>query len=40
MRLERDEFSFELLIVGYQFPELAEAEYDSNWHNIKIVVRS
>lgn len=30
MRLERDEFSLELLIVGYQFPELAEAEDDSN----------
>lgn len=39
MRFERDEFSFELLIVGYQFPELAEAEYDSNWLNVKIVVR-
>ena len=39
MRLERDEFSFELLIVGYQFPELADAEYDSNWLNVKIIVR-
>ena len=38
MRLERDEFSFELLIVGYQFPELADADYDSNWLNVKIIV--
>ncbi len=39
MRLERDQFCFELLIVGYQFPELAEAEYDSNWLNVKITAR-
>jgi hypothetical protein len=40
MRFERnDGVSFELLIVGYQFPDLAEAEYDSNWLNVKIVVR-
>jgi hypothetical protein len=27
------------MIVGYQFPEVAEAEYDSNWLMVKIVVR-
>ena len=40
MILDRsDDFSFELVIVGYQFPELADGEDDSNWLNVKIVVR-
>lgn len=38
MRIEHDAFCFELRIVGYQFPELAEAQDDSNWLNVKIVV--
>src|SRR5262249_16252489 len=39
MRFERDQFYFELLIVGYQFPELADAAYDSNWLNVNIGVK-
>ena len=34
-----DDFCFELLIVGYEFPEIGQAEYDSNWLDVKIVVR-
>jgi hypothetical protein len=30
--------SFALTIVGYQFPHLAQEEYDSNWLNIHIDV--
>jgi hypothetical protein len=30
--------SFELKIVGYEFPELADVEYDSNWLEIAINV--
>ena len=40
MILDRsDDFYFEMMIVGYQFPELVDAEDDSNWLNVKIVVR-
>jgi hypothetical protein len=40
MRVERrDGLSFEMSIAGYQFPKLSDAEYDSNWLNVKIEVQ-
>jgi hypothetical protein len=30
--------SFTMSLIGYQFPELEHAHYDSNWLNVKIVV--
>lgn len=36
MHLASQETSFQLTIVDYQFPELADADYDSNWLNIRI----
>ena len=27
-----------MYLVGYQFPELEDVEYDSNWLNVKIAV--
>lgn len=30
--------SFKMSLVGYQFPELEDVEYDSNWLNVKIEV--
>ncbi|NIR48477.1 hypothetical protein GWO43_08660, partial [candidate division KSB1 bacterium] len=33
-----DGSSFKLTIVGYEFPELAEAEYDSNWLQVQVDV--
>jgi hypothetical protein len=40
MKLEcKDGFAFELSIVGYEFPGLVNAEYDSNWLNVRIVAR-
>lgn len=29
---------FEMSVVGYQFPELANEDYDSNWLNMSISV--
>lgn len=31
---------FELTITGYQFPETVDDEWDSNWLNIRIDVKS
>ena len=33
-----DNCSFMMSLVGYQFPELEDVEYDSNWLNVKIAV--
>jgi hypothetical protein len=30
--------SFAMALMGYQFPELADVEFDSNWLNVKIEV--
>jgi hypothetical protein len=30
--------SFRMSLVGYQFPELEDVEFDSNWLNVKIAV--
>jgi hypothetical protein len=30
--------SFTMSLIGYQFPELEDVEYDSNWLTVKIVV--
>jgi hypothetical protein len=35
----RNDYSFKLTLMGYQFPSLKDKEYDSNWLNIKIDVR-
>jgi hypothetical protein len=39
MRLVGADGSFELTILGYQFPQLATEEYDSNWLNIRVQVQ-
>jgi hypothetical protein len=36
--VSRDGPSFELAILGYEFPELEEADYDSNWLVVRIDV--
>jgi hypothetical protein len=38
MELKVDNNSFMMSLVGYQFPELEDVEYDSNWLNVKIAV--
>jgi len=38
MELKVNNNSFMMSLVGYQFPELEDVEYDSNWLNVKIVV--
>jgi hypothetical protein len=34
--LQAENVSFKLSVVGYQFPNDATSEYDSNWLNVKI----
>jgi hypothetical protein len=38
MEVKVDNNSFTMSLVGYQFPELEDVEYDSNWLNVKIAV--
>ena len=38
MELKVNNNSFMMSVVGYQFPELEDVEYDSNWLNVKIAV--
>ena len=38
MELRVNNNSFMMSLVGYQFPELEDVEYDSNWLNVKIAV--
>src|SRR5215216_7019236 len=35
----RNDYSFKLTLIGYEFPLLKDVEYDSNWLNIRIDVR-
>src|SRR5262245_17587543 len=39
MRLEADDVHFELRIAGYQFPDDATSDYDSNWLVVEGSVR-
>jgi hypothetical protein len=39
MRLVGSEGSLELTLVGYQYPQLATAPYDSNWLNVEVRVQ-
>ena len=32
----KDNSSFEMKVMGYQYPELAHEQYDSDWLNIKM----
>ncbi len=34
----KDKSSFDMKVMGYQFPDLANEQYDSDWLNIKIDV--
>ncbi len=34
----KDKSSFEMTVMGYQFPDLVNEQYDSDWLNIKINV--
>ena len=36
MKLKNDKCSLTLTLTGYQFPELANVPYDSNWLNVKL----
>jgi hypothetical protein len=38
MRLTSDDSTFELQVVGYQFPHLEREPYDADWLNIRIDV--
>lgn len=38
MELKVNNNSFVMSLVGYQFPELEDVEYDSNWLNVKIAL--
>lgn len=38
MRLTGPDGALELVLVGYQFPQIATAEYDSNWLNVRVRV--
>ena len=35
----RNDYSFTLTLIGYQFPELKDEPYDSDWLNVRIDVR-
>ena len=35
----RNDYSFKLTLLGYQFPSLENVEYDSNWLNVRIDVQ-
>lgn len=39
MHLAGPDGSFDLTILGYQFPELAAESYDSNWLRVRAAVR-
>ena len=38
MHLQSESNSFDLTIVDYQFPEIVDGEYDSNWLSIEVAV--
>jgi hypothetical protein len=38
MKLKNKDYAFELTILGYQFPELDQALYDSNWLMVQVKV--